>query len=188
MEEQKPPSGSSITDRDRLLKQVTDEVGREGETLKSSLEWQQVNKWVVLSIVAIGVFMATLDSSIVNISLPSIANYFNEPLNGSVQWVIIAYLVATAAVLLTAGRLADMVGRKSIWSAGLVIFTLFSAICGAAPSLGILILARLFQGIGGALIMAVSPVMLTSAFPPNERGRALGLNAINVALGISVGP
>jgi EmrB/QacA subfamily drug resistance transporter len=70
----------------------------------------------------------------------------------------------------------------------LIIFTVGSALCGAAPSLGILILARLFQGIGGALIMAVSPVMLTSAFPPNERGRALGLNAINVSLGVSVGP
>jgi EmrB/QacA subfamily drug resistance transporter len=148
----------------------------------------ETNKWVVFVILAIGVFMATLDSSIVNISLPAIASYFRVPLNGTVEWVTIAYLVATAAILLTAGRLADMLGQKPVWSIGLVIFTLGSAICGASPSLGFLVIARGFQGIGGALLMAVSPAMLTSVFPPYERGRALGFNAINVALGVSVGP
>ncbi len=147
-----------------------------------------VNKWTVLGILAIGIFMATLDSSIVNISLPTIATYFKVPLNGAVEWVIIAYLVAIAGLLLTIGRLADMTGRKILWVAGLCIFTLGSAICGAAPQLGILIASRAFQGTGGALIMSVSPAILTSAFPPNERGRALGMNAVFVALGTSVGP
>jgi EmrB/QacA subfamily drug resistance transporter len=142
----------------------------------------------VLAIVAVGVFMATLDSSIVNISLPTIARYFNVPLNGAIEWVIIAYLVATAAILLTAGRLADMIGRKSVWLAGLLLFTSGSALCGAAPSLGFLIASRAFQGLGGALLMAVSPALLVNAFPPQERGRALGLNAVTVALGVSVGP
>src|SRR5260370_1175241 len=77
---------------------------------------------------------------------------------------------------------------KIVWSAGLIIFTVGSAICGAAPNLDILIAARLFQGIGGALLMAVSPALLTSAFPAHERGRALGLNTVTVSLGISVGP
>ncbi|GAC1568369.1 MAG: MFS transporter [Ktedonobacteraceae bacterium] len=148
----------------------------------------QPNKWVVFSILAIGVFMATLDSSIVNISLPTIAHFFGVPLNGAVEWVIIAYLVVTAGVLLTVGRLADMIGRKPIWVAGLIIFTGGSAICGASISLGMLIAARALQGLGGAFIMAISPAMLTSAFPANERGRALGLNAVIVALGVSVGP
>lgn len=147
-----------------------------------------VNKWAVLAIVGIGVFMATLDSSIVNISLPSIARYFGVPLSGPVEWVIIAYLVATAAVLLSAGRLADMIGRKPVWMAGLVVFTLGSAICGLSPSLGVLVAARAFQGFGGALLMAISPAMLISAFPASERGRALGLNAVIVALGVSAGP
>jgi EmrB/QacA subfamily drug resistance transporter len=156
---------------------------------QESVEVQErPNKWAVMMIVAIGVFMATLDSSIVNISLPAIAAYFSVSLSGAVEWVIIAYLVATTAVLLTAGRLADMMGRKIVWSAGLIIFTVGSALCGAAPSLGILIAARFFQGIGGALLMAVSPALLTSAFPEYERGRALGLNAIAVSLGITVGP
>jgi EmrB/QacA subfamily drug resistance transporter len=146
------------------------------------------SKWAVLAILAIGIFMATLDSSIVNISLPSIAHYFGVPLSGPIEWVIIAYLVAIAGVLLTIGRLADMTGRKILWVAGLIVFTLGSAICGAAPTLLILIIARTFQGLGGALIMSVSPAMLTSAFPPEERGRALGMNAVFVALGTSVGP
>src|SRR5712691_10619830 len=149
---------------------------------------ERANKWAVLAIVAVGVFMATLDSSIVNISLPTIAHYFGVPLNGAVEWVTIAYLVAVAGTLLTIGRLADMIGRKPIWVIGLVIFTLGSAICGVASSLGMLIAARAFQGLGGALLMSISPVMLTSAFPARERGRALGLNAVVVALGVSAGP
>src|SRR5256886_17485338 len=139
-------------------------------------------------IIDIGVFMATFDSSIVNISLPAIARYFGVPLSGEVEWVIIAYLVVTAGVLLTAGRISDMIGRKPIWAAGLIIFTIGSAFCGFAPSLGLLIAARALQGLGGALIMAISPALLTSAFPAHERGRALGLNAVVVALGVSTGP
>ncbi len=146
------------------------------------------NKWVVLAIVGVGVLMSTIDSSIVNISLPSIAHYFGVGLTGAVEWVIIAYLVIIAAVLLTIGRLADMVGRKALWVAGLTIFTLGSAACGAAPSLTLLIAFRALQGLGGALLFAVSPAMLTSAFPATERGRALGLNALIVALGVSAGP
>jgi EmrB/QacA subfamily drug resistance transporter len=149
---------------------------------------ERAGKWAVLAIVAIGVFMATLDSSIVNISLPAIARYFSVPLSGPVEWVIIAYLVVIAAALLTIGRLADMIGRKPIWVSGLAIFTLGSALCGASPSLGLLVAARAFQGLGGALLMAISPAMLTNAFPPQERGRALGWNAVVVALGVSAGP
>jgi len=149
---------------------------------------EHANKWAVLAILAIGVFMATLDSSIVNISLPAIASYFGVPLNGAVEWIIIVYLMVIAGVLLTIGRLADMIGRKPIWAAGLAIFTIGSALSGAATSLGFLIAARGLQGFGGALIMAISPAMLTGAFPANERGRALGMNAVIVALGVSAGP
>ncbi len=149
---------------------------------------QATGKWTVFVLVAVGVFMATLDTSIVNISLPSIAAHFQVPLNGAIEWVIIAYLVVVAASLLTAGRLADLIGRKALWLSGLVIFTAGSALCGAAWSLPALIGFRALQGVGGALLMAVSPAMLTTAFPPRERGRALGLNAVIVATGVSVGP
>ena len=149
---------------------------------------QRTGKWTLFVLVAVGVFMATLDTSIVNISLPSIAAHFRVPLNGAIEWVIIAYLVVVAASLLTAGRLADLIGRKSLWLSGLVIFTAGSALCGAAWSLPALIGFRALQGVGGALLMAVSPAMLTTAFPPRERGRALGLNSLIVATGVSVGP
>jgi EmrB/QacA subfamily drug resistance transporter len=149
---------------------------------------EQANKWVVLLLSGTGAFMTTLDGSIVNISLPAIANSFGVPLSGTVEWVIIGYLVVIAGVLLTFGRLADMIGRKPIWLAGLVVFTLGSAISGAAPSLGVLIGARIFQGLGAALIFSVNIAMITGSFPPQERGRALGVNGIVVALGISVGP
>jgi len=149
---------------------------------------ETAGKWTVMGIVAIGVFMATLDSSIVNISLPKISAYFHVPLSGSVEWVIIAYLIVIASILLTLGRLTDMVGRKLLWALGLTIFTSSSALCGAAPSLLLLIVFRALQGIGGALIMSISPAMITRAFPATERGRALGLNALVVAAGTSAGP
>jgi EmrB/QacA subfamily drug resistance transporter len=149
---------------------------------------EQANKWVVLLLAGTGAFMTTLDSSIVNISLPAIARSFGVPLSGAIEWIIIGYLVVIAAVLLTFGRLADMIGRKPVWLAGLVIFTLGSALCGAAPTLGVLIGSRIFQGLGGALIFSVNVAMITSVFPAQERGRALGVNGIVVALGISVGP
>ncbi|GHO60455.1 MFS transporter [Ktedonobacter robiniae] len=149
---------------------------------------ETAGKWTIFFLVAIGIFMATLDTSIVNISLPLIAQNFGVPLSGAIEWVVIAYLVTTTALLLTAGRLADLLGRKAVWIAGLLLFTASSALCGLAPSLSLLITARAVQGVGGALVMAVSPAMLTSAFPARERGRALGINAMNVALGTSSGP
>ena len=170
------------------LERVNGNIQTQATTTEVDPGLEHANKWAVLAIVAVGIFMATLDTSIVNISLPTIAHYFGVALSGAIEWVIIAYLVVIAGVLLTIGRLADMIGRKPIWVAGLVIFTVGSAISGAAPSLGLLIAARGLQGLGGALLMSISPAMLTNAFPARERGRALGLNAVVVALGVSVGP
>src|SRR2546425_4008305 len=149
---------------------------------------EQANKWVVLILVALGAFMTTLDSSIVNIALPAIAHTFGVGVSGAIEWIIIGYLIVIAAFLLTLGRLADMVGRKPIYEAGLVIFVLGSIFSGAAPSQARLIHARLVQGVGGAFIFAVNTAMITSVFPASERGRALGLNAVVVALGVSAGP
>ena len=149
---------------------------------------ERANKWVVLAISATAAFMTTLDASIVNISLPAIAHAFGVPLAGSIEWVIIGYLVVIAAILLTAGRLADMFGQRPIFVVGVAIFTLGSVCCGAAPGLGALIAARIFQGLGASLIFAVNLAMVTHAFPAAERGRALGINAVVVALGVTVGP
>ncbi|MEY2933531.1 MAG: hypothetical protein RL033_4280 [Pseudomonadota bacterium] len=145
-------------------------------------------KWAVYVVVAIGVLMATIDSSIVNISLPSIGRSFGYALGGVLSWVVIAYLVVIVALLLSGGRLGDLLGKKRVWQTGLVVFTASSALCGAAPTLGALIACRALQGVGAALLMSLSPVLLTSAFPPRERGRALGMNALTVAVGVSLGP
>jgi EmrB/QacA subfamily drug resistance transporter len=149
---------------------------------------ERPSKWTVFAIVAVGVLMATIDSSIVNVSLPFIARGFGVPLGGEVEWVVIAYLVVIAALLLTCGRIADVIGRKVTWAVGLSLFTVSSALCGAAPSLGALVSFRALQGLGSACTMATSPAMLVAAFPGNQRGRALGLNAVVVGLGISLGP
>ncbi len=143
---------------------------------------------VVLVTVTLGVFMANLDASIVNISLPMIARSFGVSVTGSIAWVVIAYLVIIAAVLLTVGRVADLIGRTPVWLGGLLLFTTSSALCGAAPSLGALIVARGFQGLGAALLMAVGPAILIAGFPPTQRGRALGLLAVVAALAASAGP
>jgi len=142
----------------------------------------------VVGLVCTGLFMTTLDASIVNIGLPSVGRAFHTPLNGTIEWVIIAYLVVIAALLLPFGRLSDMVGRAPIWTAGLALFTLGSGVCGGAPSLGWLIAARSLQGVGGALILSTSTAILSDAFPPAERGRALGWGAVAIALGTSAGP
>jgi EmrB/QacA subfamily drug resistance transporter len=146
------------------------------------------DRGAVLAVVALGTFMTTLDASIVNISLPSIARTFHTPIGGAVEWVIIAYLVVIAATLLTFGRLSDLVGRKPVWMAGLAVFTLGSICCGAAGSLPQLVVARAFQGLGGALIFAPSYAIITDAFAASDRGRALGLNAVVFAIGTSLGP
>jgi EmrB/QacA subfamily drug resistance transporter len=142
----------------------------------------------VVALVWTGLFMTTLDASIVNIGLPSIARAFGTPLSGTIEWVIIGYLVVAAALLLSMGRLSDMVGRTPIWMTGLGLFTLASVLCGGAPSVELLIMARLLQGAGAALLLATGTAMLTDAVPPDQRGRALGLGVVAIALGTSVGP
>jgi len=149
---------------------------------------ETAGKWTVMGIMAIGLFMATLDASIVNISLPKISLSFHVPLSGMVEWIIIAYLIVIASLLLTLGRLLDMVGQKLLWVLGLLIFTTSSALCGAAPSLLLLVIFRALQAVGGAMIMTISPVMIARAFPATERGRALGILALVVAAGTSAGP
>jgi EmrB/QacA subfamily drug resistance transporter len=132
--------------------------------------------------------MTTLDASIVNIGLPSIARAFGTPLTGTLEWIVIGYLVVIGALLLTFGRLSDMIGRSAIWISGLIVFTAGSAVCGAAPSLGFLIAARALQGVGAALILSTSVAILSNAVPETKRGHALGWGALSIALGASAGP
>lgn len=146
------------------------------------------SKWAIFGLVSVGTFMTTLDASIVNIALPSIARSFGTPVSGLVEWVVIAYLVAIAATLLTFGRLADLVGRERIWVAGLALFTTGSLLSGLSPTLILLIVARAIQGLGAALLFAPALALIVDAFPLAQRGQALGLNALIVSLGVTAGP
>lgn len=145
------------------------------------------DKWLILSSVACGTFMATLDSSIVNVALPSITAAFKTTLLHS-RWVVISYLFSITGLLLFFGKLADVIGRKVVFNAGFLIFTLGCALCGLARTVDQLIIFRGLQGFGAAMLMANGPAIITAAFPTNERGKALGTLAMVVSLGLAIGP
>jgi MFS family permease len=145
-------------------------------------------KWTIFALVSIGTFMTTLDGSIVNIALPSIAGTFGAPISGSTEWVVIAYLVVIAATLLSISRLADVVGRDQVWVTGLAVFTVGSVLSGLAPTLGLLVAARAIQGLGAGMIFAPALALIVDAFPIDQRGQVLGLNALVASLGTTAGP
>lgn len=153
------------------------------ETIKASPSY----RWFILANVSIGTFMATLDSSIVNVALPTMSSQLKVELS-TLQWVVTAYLLAISSLLPIFGRLADLLGRKRVYLTGFLIFTLGSALCGFSNNVWILVGMRIIQAIGAAMIMANGPAIITSTFPPQERGRALGLVGTVVALGGLTGP
>ncbi|MDH7570221.1 MAG: MFS transporter [Armatimonadota bacterium] len=144
-------------------------------------------RWQALAAVAVGTFMSTLDSSIVNVSLPTIGHEFAADIT-VVEWVVMAYLLTVAGLLLSVGRLADMRGRKLIYNLGFGVFTLGSLACALSQSIAQLIAARVLQGVGAAMLAANGAAILTTAFPRSERGKAMGLNGTIVATGLTVGP
>ena len=144
-------------------------------------------KWWVLSAVACGTFMATLDSSIVNIALPTLTKELGTDLE-RVKWVVIAYLLVITCLLLPVGLLSDQKGRKPIFQVGFVVFVLGSALCGLAINLPVLVLFRMIQAVGAAMLMANGPAIITSTFEAKERGTALGTLAMVVSAGLMMGP
>jgi EmrB/QacA subfamily drug resistance transporter len=144
-------------------------------------------RWLILSAVSVGTFMATLDGSIVNISLPSIQAAFGIDLT-VVEWVSIAYLVVVGSVLLPFGRLGEVLTFRRVYLAGFALFTTASVLCGASSGPELLIAFRVVQGVGAGMLQAMGPAIVARTFGPGERGRALGLNAISVSLGLTLGP
>jgi EmrB/QacA subfamily drug resistance transporter len=140
-----------------------------------------------MAAVAMGIFLATIDGSIVNVALPTLVAELNASF-ATVQWVVLAYLLTLATLLPSVGRLADMRGKKSIYVYGLGVFTVGSVLCGLAPTVGWLIAMRVVQAVGAAMILALGQAILTEAFPPSERGRALGISGAIVSIGIITGP
>jgi EmrB/QacA subfamily drug resistance transporter len=144
-------------------------------------------KWTIMAAAAMGIFLATIDGSIVNIALPTLVDSFDATF-ATVEWVVLAYMLSMAALLLSVGRLADMKGKKLIYTAGFVVFTAGSVLCGLSPTIHWLIGARVLQGTGAAMILALGMAIVTEAFPPAERGKALGISGAMASLGIVTGP
>jgi EmrB/QacA subfamily drug resistance transporter len=144
-------------------------------------------KWIALSVTTIGALMAAIDSTIVILALPDMMIKLHADLLEMV-WVIMAYILISTVFLLTFGRVADMLGRVRMYNLGFVVFTVGSALCGISQNAEQLIIFRLVQGAGAALMMVNGPAIITEVFPPNERGRALGINGITWALGGIAGP
>lgn len=144
-------------------------------------------KWLVMVGVGMGVLMATLDSSIVNISLPTLVEAF-ETNFATVQWVVISYLVVVSSLILGAARLGDMYDKKKLYIAGMILFTTGSLLCAISSSVNALIAFRALQGLGATLLQALGMAIITEVFPAYERGRALGIQGTIVAIGIALGP
>jgi MFS family permease len=152
-------------------------------------------KWVALSNTTLGMLMASIDSTIVMIALPSIFRGINIDPFSSFQymlWILFGYSIVTATLLVTFGRLSDMFGRVRLYNLGFAIFTVGSILLSITPNQGDagaieLIVFRIIQGIGGAFLFANGAAIITDAFPSNERGKALGINQIAFLAGSLIG-
>ncbi|MDF2636817.1 MAG: stp 2 [Pelosinus sp.] len=151
------------------------------------LKTSEVRKWLIHSTTALGVFMSTLDASIVNIALPEITTYFHTTVPNT-EWVVIVYLLLISSLLLTYGRLGDMYGHRPVFVGGFAIFTVASALNSLSPNIWVLIASRGLQAIGAGAILAVVQAIITDTFQPSERGKAIGINAMFVSLGLAAGP
>ena len=144
-------------------------------------------KWWTLAAVCLGIFMLLLDITIVNVALPEIQASLQASFS-DLQWVIDAYALTLAALLLTAGSLADLYGRRRLYLIGLVVFTAASALCGTAGSPLMLELSRALQGVGGAVMFSVSLALLANAFRGKDRGVAFGIWGALAGIAVAIGP
>jgi EmrB/QacA subfamily drug resistance transporter len=144
-------------------------------------------KWVTLSNTTVGTFMALLDSSIVVISLPTIGRELPGATPGILLWVVLSYSLVTTTLLLSFGRLSDIFGRVRLYTLGFAIFTVGSLLASLSATGGELLAARVVQGVGAGFLFSNSAAILTDAFPPGERGRALGINQVAALSGAMLG-
>jgi len=145
------------------------------------------NPWVILVVVSIGFFMTLLDLTIVNIAIPNMITKLHASLD-DILWVINAYALVLAVLLITCGRLGDLLGQRTVFFAGIAVFTLASAACGVAPSPGYLIAFRAVQGVGAAMLMPQTLAILTMVFPPERRGAAFGVWGAVAGVATIAGP
>ncbi|WP_410771732.1 MFS transporter [Fontibacillus sp. BL9] len=145
------------------------------------------NPWVILANVSLGTFMSTLDGSIANVALPTIAGELSAPIH-IVQWVLTAYLLTICATLPIMGKISDMFGRSKIYNYGFLIFAAGSALCGLSNTLTLLIVSRILQALGAACLMSNSQAIIAEVFSSKGRGRAMGITGTMVSLGSLTGP
>ncbi len=144
-------------------------------------------KWWTLGAVSFGLFMIMLDNTVVNVALPSIQRDLGAGLS-ELEWIVSGYALTFAALMLTGGKLADLLGRRRMFVAGLAVFTGSSLACALAPSAGFLIGARVVQGAGAALMNPATLSIISATFPPRQRGTAIGIWAGVSGLALAVGP
>ena len=144
-------------------------------------------KWLTLAAVAFGLFMIMLDNTVVNVALPSIQRDLRVGLS-ELEWIVTGYALTFAALMLIGGKLADLLGRRLVFVAGLAIFTASSLACGLAESGDVLIGARIAQGVGAALMNPATLSIIAATFPPHQRGMAIGIWAGVSALALAIGP
>jgi MFS family permease len=143
--------------------------------------------WFVVAAVCVGAFMAQLDASIVTVALPHIGRALDVGA-GTTQWVTLAYMLVLFPALGVAGMLADVFGRKLLYTWGFAVFTFASLLCGIAPSLPLLIAARVLQGLGAAMLQANSVALIREALPDGKLARGLGVQGAAQAVGLAMGP
>jgi EmrB/QacA subfamily drug resistance transporter len=148
---------------------------------------EQARKWWTLAAVAFGLFMIMLDNTVVNVALPAMATDLGVGLS-ELEWIVTGYALTFASVMLTGGKLADLLGRRLIFVVGLAIFTGSSLACGLAESENVLIGARIVQGVGAALMNPATLSIIAATFPPHQRGMAIGIWAGVSALALAIGP
>jgi EmrB/QacA subfamily drug resistance transporter len=155
--------------------------------MRARLFSPEFRKWWTLVAVAFGLFMIMLDNTVVNVSLPSIQRDLHIGIS-ELEWVVNAYALTFGVLLLTGGKLADLLGRRRIFVIGLVIFTVSSFVCGISNSATTLIAARTVQGVGAALMNPATLSIITATFPPRQRGMAIGIWAGVSAMALAIGP
>src|SRR5918997_2360369 len=145
------------------------------------------SRWTALYVLCVGMLMIVLDVTVVNVALPSIQDDLGFS-QSSLAWVVNAYLIAFGGLLLLAGRIGDLIGRRIVFLVGLVVFTTASLVCGLAQSQEVLVGARFIQGVGGALTSGVILGIIVTMFrEPREQGRAIGVYSFVASAGASIG-
>ena len=144
-------------------------------------------KWLVVISIMSGAFLVVLDTTVVNVALPKIMAAFGVNVD-KIEWIITAYMIAMAIMMPSVGWLSARVGNKTLFNSSLIIFTAASCLSGSAWNVDVLIIFRILQGIGAGVLMPIAMVIIFEAFPPEERGLAMGVYGIGATFGPAIGP